>query len=78
MTQLTPTNSNERGAQLSIHFSTAVQPIADALTRHGVICDERKPSVLRVSPAPLYNSFTDVYRVVQVLREVIDSYGSSS
>lgn len=32
--------------------------------------DIRKPNVLRVAPAPLYNSFTDVHKFVAVLRDV--------
>lgn len=34
-------------------------------------CDVRQPNVMRVAPAPLYNSFTDVFKFVCVLREVI-------
>lgn len=33
----------------------------------GVICDVREPSVMRVSPAPMYNSFQDVHEFVTKL-----------
>jgi kynureninase len=31
--------------------------------------DERRPDVIRVAPAPLYNSWSDVLRFVQVFTE---------
>lgn len=34
-----------------------------------MVVDERKPDVLRVAPAPLYNSFMDVHRFVDVFQE---------
>jgi kynureninase len=34
----------------------------------GVVCDIRRPSVIRVAPAPLYNTFDEVRRFVSILR----------
>ena len=36
--------------------------IFDWLTHKGVIADWREPDVIRIAPAPLYNSFEDVVR----------------
>lgn len=30
------------------------------------------PNVMRVSPVPLYNSFTDVYNFISTLRQIFD------
>ena len=40
-----------------------------ALLKRGVICDWREPDVIRLAPVPLYNTFEDVWRFAQVLRE---------
>ncbi len=71
--QLTPTDPEARGCQISLLFNCNVEPINKALLEHGVICDVRKPNVLRVSPTPLYNTFQDVWNFVRTLRRVVDA-----
>ena len=62
-TILTPEDPESRGAQLSMLFlpvdSGVMQKIFDYLMNHGVIGDEREPDVIRLSPAPLYNTLDD-------------------
>ena len=49
-------------------FSThAVLDVHARVSAHGVICDVRKPDVMRIAPAPLYNSFEDVRRFIELL-----------
>eukprot|EP00960_Hanusia_phi_P028869 747627-Hanusia_phi.AAC.8 len=38
-----------------------------ALSSYGVVCDMREPDVIRLAPCPLYNTFHEVYRVVDML-----------
>ena len=68
----TPSNPEERGCQLSISFRHDVEVVNKHLAAEGVICDVRKPDVMRVAPAPLYNSFTDVYRFVHILKDILE------
>jgi kynureninase len=70
-TILTPAEPDRRGAQLSLHFGNRGKAIQQTLRENGVVVDYREPGVIRVSPAPLYNSFGDVYRFYQILRDLI-------
>jgi kynureninase len=68
---ITPRDPARRGAQLSLRIADGKRPICDQLLKNGVICDWREPDILRVAPVPLYNSFGDVHRFVQVLSTVL-------
>jgi len=69
---ITPRNAEERGAQLSIRLAAGLlDHVLETLEVNGVIVDERKPDVIRVAPAPLYNSFADVLRFCQVLEDAL-------
>ncbi|TFK84620.1 kynureninase [Polyporus arcularius HHB13444] len=75
VTIITPENVEERGAQLSLVFlptGRGVMPrVLKGLEARGVVGDSRKPDVIRLAPAPLYNTFEDVERAVVVLDEVL-------
>ncbi|QIE60475.1 kynureninase [Rasiella rasia] len=68
---ITPSNPEERGCQLSIQLKSANKETHTKLTKTGVISDWREPDVIRVAPAPLYNSFEDVFEFVQRLKKVL-------
>ncbi|OTA60856.1 kynureninase [Hypoxylon sp. EC38] len=59
---ITPSDPDQRGSQLSVLLANddLLNPVMKELEKSGVIVDERKPNVVRVAPAPLYNSFADV------------------
>jgi kynureninase len=66
---ITPTNTAERGCQLSIQVKNADKSLFDAITKDGVISDWRAPDVIRVAPVPMYNSFEDVWNFVDILKQ---------
>jgi kynureninase len=72
---ITPRDPAQRGAQLSIRFHQPDHTICDRLAAQGVICDWREPDIIRAAPVPLYNSFMDVYRFVEIF---IEEYVESS
>jgi kynureninase len=68
----TPPNPEERGAQLSVIFKTGdIDEIFDRLQAAGIVSDKRKPNIMRLSPAPLYNTFSDVFSTVQELKRIV-------
>ena len=59
---ITPTNREERGAQLSVRLESGLlDDVMRYLEDAGAIVDERRPDVIRVAPAPLFNTFTEVW-----------------
>ncbi|MDQ3710912.1 MAG: kynureninase [Acidobacteriota bacterium] len=68
---ITPSNPSERGCQLSIRVQNANKDLFKAVSTRGVIADWREPDVIRVAPVPLYNSFADVYKFAQILKDCL-------
>lgn len=68
---ITPRDKSKRGAQLSILVHGHGKSLFDSLSSEGVVADWREPNVIRVAPAPLYNSFEDVYYFGQILEKSI-------
>lgn len=65
---ITPSNPEERGSQLSIQVKNANKELFEIITKKGVIADWREPDVIRVAPVPMYNSFEDVYKFYNILK----------
>jgi len=63
------TPSAQRGCQLSIRVKNADRSLHEKIVAQGVSADWREPDVIRVAPVPLYNSFQDVYKFVELLRK---------
>jgi kynureninase len=70
---ITPSVPSERGAQLSIFVHEHVESCFKALADAGVMCDLRRPNVIRVAAVPLYNTFEDVWHFARILRETLSA-----
>ncbi|KAH8653587.1 pyridoxal phosphate-dependent transferase [Xylariales sp. PMI_506] len=69
---ITPTDPDQRGAQLSLLLPEGLlHTVMQELEDRGVIVDERKPDVIRVAPAPLYNTFADCVAFVQAFEPAL-------
>lgn len=75
VTIITPRNPEHRGCQLSFLVKKGdnfdVDILHGKLTEKGVVCDVRRPNVIRIAPVPLYNTFDDVRRFVIILRDLL-------
>jgi kynureninase len=67
---LTPRDPEARGAQLSVRLRGARghgRALFKRLLEGGLTCDWREPDVIRLAPAPLYNSYEDCWRAVGLI-----------
>lgn len=65
---MTPSNPTERGCQLSLLIGKNGKAVFNRLTKQGIIGDWREPDCIRLAPAPLYNTFEEVWRVGQAFQ----------
>lgn len=70
---ITPRDPQARGCQLSMLVKDNGRPLFNRLMEAGIIVDFREPNVIRVAPTPLYNTFEEVYRFSEILRECLQS-----
>jgi len=69
---LTPADSDQRGAQLSILVPNG-RDVFERLGASGISCDWREPDVIRMAPTPLNNGFSEVRQVVMTMRDAISA-----
>lgn len=73
---LTPSDPAQRGCQLSLlvlpQGSGNMDKVFQAMVERGVVGDERRPDVMRLSAVPLYNRFVDVKRAAEELERAFE------
>jgi kynureninase len=71
---ITPSAPQDRGCQLSFHIQKGGKALFNFLAKNGVICDWREDNltgeggVIRIAPTPMYNSYVDVFRFVELIK----------
>jgi kynureninase len=68
---ITPRDPERRGCQLSLRVREGARELLKALAGEGVVADFREPDVIRVAPAPLYNSFHEVWALAEALGRLL-------
>jgi kynureninase len=68
---VTPRDPAQRGCQLSLRIRSGARELLQALTGEGVVADFREPDVIRVAPAPLYNTFHEVWSLAAILARLV-------
>lgn len=68
---ITPMAPTQHGNQISILMGIKGKHQFDVLRNNGVIADRREPNVIRLAPAPLYNSFKDIFYFGKILEHAI-------
>ncbi len=43
----------------------------EMLDEAGIVVDKRKPDVIRVAPVPLYNTYEEVWKFVQIFKKAL-------
>jgi kynureninase len=67
----TPREPARRGGHVAIEHAEGMR-ISEALRARGVVSDFRPPNVIRVAPIPLYNTYHELWEIVQHLKAIID------
>ena len=75
---VTPADPTQRGCQLSLRVvkkgggaAMTMKELETRLEASGATVDTREPDIIRVSPAPLYNSYRDVHLFCKLLKEAL-------
>jgi kynureninase len=68
----TPLDPEKRSGHISIEHDKEAVRIGKAMLDNGIIPDFRPPNIIRIAPIPLYNTYHEVWGVVQILKKIVD------
>ncbi len=68
----TPQDPDKRSGHIALMREKEAFRINEALKSMGVVPDFRPPNIIRIAPIALYNTYYEVWQVVQYLKKIID------
>lgn len=68
---ITPRKETEHGCQVSMNMLQRGKEIYTELMKQGFYVDWREPSVIRLAPVPLYNTFEEVWKFGEALKKIL-------
>jgi len=72
---VTPDRPERRGCQLSVRLTgprRAARDLFERMEARGVVGDWREPDLIRLAPVPLYNTFDEIDRLLDLFRQLLD------
>lgn len=67
---INPAEDERRGGHVALLHPEAAR-ICKALKQAGVIPDYRSPNIIRLAPVALYTSYEEIWRTIQVLKDIM-------
>ncbi len=69
----TPREPARRSGHIALIREKNAYQICKLLKEDGIIPDFRPPNIIRIAPVALYNTYQDVWNVVQTIKKIIDT-----
>jgi len=66
-----PREGARRGGHVALEHPEAIG-IARALRARGVVPDFRPPNIIRLAPMALYNTFTEIWQSVAIIKQIVE------
>lgn len=70
---ITPNDPESRGCQLSILLQAPDKKIYYQILASGIVVDWREPGIIRIAPAPMYNTFGEMYLLYTRIAHILKS-----
>jgi len=67
-----PREPEKRGGHVALEREQNLEFICSQLKNGNVVVDFRPPNILRITPTALYNTFHEIWKVVQIIKDIVD------